>query len=58
VDKSSFCRGRAAYDQHNEVGLIKEKPIPKSPANHTRPEIIEKVLSLSSKYYFGSMRAV
>lgn len=45
VGRSSFYRWKAAYDQRGEAGLVNAKPIPKSHANQTPPEIVDKVLT-------------
>lgn len=53
VGRSSFYRWKAAYDHSGEAWLVNKKPFPRNPANQTPPEIVEKVLYLSSKYHLG-----
>ncbi len=58
VVRSSFYRGRQAYVERGEAGLINAPPIPKWHANRTTPDREEKVLYLRRKYHLGSMRIV
>ena len=50
--------GRPLATGTTKLGCSNEKRVPKSPTNHTPPEIVEKAFYLRSKYHFGSMRAV
>ncbi|MGC3936167.1 IS481 family transposase [Roseobacter sp. EG26] len=58
VGRSSFYRWREAYQKHGESGLKNAKSIPKNLANHTPPEIVEKILYLRRKYHLGPIRIV
>jgi transposase len=58
IGRASFYRWKTAFQKQDEAGLANKKPIPKNPANQTRPEIAEKVVHLRQTYHLGPVRIV
>ena len=58
IPRSLFYVWRAALERDGEAGLVNKRPVARSHARTTRPEVVEQVLHVRRTYHLGPQRIV